>query len=176
MSRTNRTHLTDTNHREARKGRVNRDAAWASQDTYRRNFKGGMVMSPAVCGLWDDERSRNAAARKAERRAAKRSERQRAEREMARATTPDTAVDSVWTARAAQDAAEIKAEVDALHEDALMVNALVDEYARTGRCTVVIGKRWADVFDPLYMLVSDLIPACEILCEYDVYRREGLMG
>lgn len=87
MSRTNRKILTDSNHREARHGAVNAQAAWEAQlhGAWFKRFHGGMVMSPHASGIWGDERGRSGKAwsgrmRDAQRRAAKRRERQKAMR------------------------------------------------------------------------------------------------
>lgn len=103
MSRTTRTILTDANHREARHGAANAEAAWRAQTQWKR-FHGGMVMSPHASGIWGDERGRSGKAwsghmRDAQRRTAKRRERREAMRFEA----------AQLLAAAAEDAAEVRA-------------------------------------------------------------------
>ncbi len=86
MARTNRKHLTERNHREARHGAANAVEAWdesAARSGWGRSFHGGMVMSPSASGVWDDSRPKDAVSRKAQRRSIKRAERQRAMHEVA---------------------------------------------------------------------------------------------
>lgn len=77
MSRTIRKHATDANYREARKGRGDK-TIWSTPGSTRRNFRGGMVMSPAVSGIWGDERYQSASDRKAQRRTQRRIQKARA--------------------------------------------------------------------------------------------------
>lgn len=45
--------------------------------SYMRRFKGGMMMSPSSCGIFNDDRPLSSSARKEQRRHFKRSERQK---------------------------------------------------------------------------------------------------
>lgn len=98
MAHTTRTHMTEANRREVRRGRATQDRARRAEDSlhrwsyplYRRlweevvgtpwgtrHTRGGMLMSSRSTGLWDDERC-NAR----EKRAIKRSQRHKVRRDI----------------------------------------------------------------------------------------------
>jgi hypothetical protein len=117
MSRTNRKYMTESNYREARKGKATAarenaiaDAlpvgAWevpAAQRltpewaTYRPSGRGGMLMSSRSTGLWSDEID-------TDRGVHRRREQRSAQAIAAEAFVPDDATDSVWSDMRAVDA------------------------------------------------------------------------
>lgn len=94
MSRTRRStkvYSRQNDHRAAKQARYERwdalppGAFTAEFIAHWGTFRGGMLMCPSQCGIWDDERPMSGArrhARKDQRRHVKRSERQRAKKQI----------------------------------------------------------------------------------------------